>query len=288
MRSGMHTLRARLYIGAVAVGGGAVLLLSLRNVIQAGNGHGLYAWLALALLTILLGRLTVPLPLAAGCRLSFADSCIVLSLLLFGVDHATVIGALEGFFSSPRGRGTGTKKLFNTAGIALAVNLSARLYERMVRQGGLVESFAASPLRFFMAILVLVAMQQFINTALVAGAVAVTAGVSASSVWQRAFSWAGAACLAGGVAAVLVFGVDSHAGIHSALALLPFPVTFGLAFRAVAQRKGDRRHPGAGGYLAGAARHGEPERRRNVFRLEIGQRSRASGRASGPHLHKSS
>ncbi len=260
MRNGMHTLRARLYIGAVAVGGGAVLLLSLRSVVQAGISDGFSAWIALALLTILLGRLTVPLPLLAGCRLSFADSFIVLSLLLFGVDHATVIGALEGFSSSRWGRGTGTKRLFNTTGLAIAVNLSARLYERMVHQDGLVGPFAASPLRYLMAIILVTAAQQFINTALVVGAVAVTAGEPAAAVWQRAYAWAGTGCLAGGLAALVVFGVDGHAGIHSALAILPFPVTFGLAFRARAQRKRNLRLPRVEGRHAGAAQFGAPER----------------------------
>jgi hypothetical protein len=104
MRSAMHNLRARLYIGAVVLGGAAILLLSLSNVVQAGISDGFSSWIALALLTILLARLTVPIPLLAGCRLSFADSFIVLSILLFGVNHATVVGALEGFFSA---KGTG-------------------------------------------------------------------------------------------------------------------------------------------------------------------------------------
>jgi hypothetical protein len=287
MRTGMHTLRAKLYIGAVAVGGGAILVLSLRNVVQAGIGHGFSAWIALALLTILVGRLTVPIPLSAGCRLSFADSFIVLSLLLFGLDHATLIGALEGFFSSQTGRGTATKKLFNTTGLAIAVNLSARLYVRMVHQGSFVGTFDWSPLRFLMAIVLLTAVQQFINTALVAGVLAVTAGVSGGSVWQRTYPWVGAGCVAGGVAAFLVFGVDSHAGIHSALAILTFPVTFGLAFRAQARRKRDPRLPKVDGRPAGAVQAGEPERRRNVFRLEMGQSSRRAGRASGPHFRRS-
>src|SRR5712692_10412012 len=121
-RSDMHSFRAKLYIGAVAVGGGAVLLQSLRELVQAGIGPRLFAWVAIAALTILLGRLTVKLPLATSCRLSFSDAFIVLSLLLFGVGPATLIGGLEGFFATPRGRGTGAKKLFNTTGIAIAVN----------------------------------------------------------------------------------------------------------------------------------------------------------------------
>ena len=246
----MHNLRARLYIGAVALGGAAVLLLSLSNVVQAGISDGFSTWIALALLTILLARLTVPIPALAGCRLSFADSFIVLSLLLFGVNHATVVGALEGFFSTPSGRGTGTKRLFNTTGLAIAVNLSARLYERMVHQDSLLGSFVASPLHLLMAIILVTAVQQFINTALVVGAVAVTAGESAASVWQRAYAWAGAGCLAGGVAAFLVFGVDTHAEIHSVLAILPFPVMIGLAFRARTQRKRNHRLPRIEGRLA--------------------------------------
>jgi len=54
-------------------------------------------------MTILLGRLTVKLPLVTSCRLSFSDAFIVLSLLLFGIGPATLIGGLEGLFATPGG-----------------------------------------------------------------------------------------------------------------------------------------------------------------------------------------
>ena len=75
------------------------------------------AWLGIAALTLLIGRLSVKLPFP-NCRVSFSDALIFLSVLVYGGDFGTLTAALDGFASSTRQNGTAHKKAFNTAGAA--------------------------------------------------------------------------------------------------------------------------------------------------------------------------
>ena len=127
-------MKGNLYIGAVAAAGAAVLVASVSNVLDLGFQSGELAWLGIAVLTVLIGRLSVKLPLP-NCRVSFSDAFIFLSVMVFGGDLATLTAALDGFASSSRDKGTWHKKAFNTAGMALSVNLSARVFARLLPAG---------------------------------------------------------------------------------------------------------------------------------------------------------
>jgi hypothetical protein len=232
----MRNLPATLYIGAVGATGAVILATSLRNAVHAGLGVGLLAWIAIACLTALMGRLSVRLPLAASCRLSFSDAFVILSLLLFGTDLATLTGAIEGCFATPNKPGTWHKRLFNTGGLAIAVNLSSRLFERMIRPAGTAGFLAVPPGRLLLGMIVLAAALYSINTALVAGVIALTERVPLATVWQASFSWTGTCSLCGAAAAALVLGVSPQIGISSVLAVLPFPVILYFTYRAVAQK----------------------------------------------------
>src|SRR5207245_4999484 len=129
-------MKGNLYIGVVAAAGGAVLVSSVSNVLALGFQSNELAWLGIAILTMLVGRLSVKLPLPS-CRVSFSDAFIFLSVMVFGGDLATLTAALDGFASSGRDKGTWHKKAFNPAGLALAVNLSARVFARLLPHGGL-------------------------------------------------------------------------------------------------------------------------------------------------------
>src|SRR5207247_7686384 len=128
-------MKGNLYIGVVAAAGGAVLVASVGNILALGLQGSELAWLGIAVLTVLVGRLSVKLPLP-NCRVSFADAFVFLSVMVFGGDLATMTAALDGFASSSREKGTWHKKVFNTAAMALSVNLAARVFTRLVPQNG--------------------------------------------------------------------------------------------------------------------------------------------------------
>ena len=131
MERGRSDLKADLFIGVVVVSGVAVVASSLRHIFTDGLEARHLAWLGIAALTLLIGRLSVKLPFP-NCRVSFSDALIFLSVLVYGGDFGTLTAALDGFASSTRQNGTAHKKAFNTAGMALSVHLSAWVFARLL------------------------------------------------------------------------------------------------------------------------------------------------------------
>jgi|SRR6266850_779517 len=229
---GRRTRAAAWYIAAVLAAGTAVLGLSLRNVAGHEYGAEIAAWGSMALLTVLVGRLSLRLPLTT-CIVSFADALLFLTVLLFGSDLATLTGALDGYAASRRARGTWVKRAFNTTGMALSVNLSSRLFFRMLPDGRVWGgALGLSVLGLVAPMLVLLGAQYLINTSLVAGVMLLKEGVPLVTVWRESFAWAGTASLAGSVAAGMVFLVILEDGIGAFLAILPFPLVLFFAYRA--------------------------------------------------------
>src|SRR3989454_3405404 len=127
-------MKGNLYIGVVAAAGGAVLVASVGNVLALGLQSSELAWLGIAVLTVLVGRLSVKLPLP-HCRVSFSDAFIFLSVMVFGGDLATLTAALDGFASSSRAKGALHKRVFNTAGVTLSLQPAARLFASLAPPG---------------------------------------------------------------------------------------------------------------------------------------------------------
>lgn len=224
-------MKGNLYIGAVAAVGVAVLAGSVRNILQGGFGAEDLAWVGIAMLTVLVGRLSVKLPLPS-CRVSFSDAFVFLSVMVFGVDYATLTAAIDGFASS---RGTWQKRLFNTAGMAISVNLSARAFTRLLPEGG-VWGTRFSPEELLLPVAAMAFAQYALNTALVSGVVALKEHASLMVIWQDSSPWAGTAYLAGSLAAAIVFLVVRELGVVSAFAILPFPGILYLTYRACLER----------------------------------------------------
>jgi hypothetical protein len=227
-------MKGNVFIGAVAAVGAVVLGQSLYYVVTAGlEAHDL-AWLGIALLTLLVGRLSVKLPLP-HCRVSFADAFIFLSVMVFGADFATLTAALDGFASSSHGRGSWHKKVFNTAGMALSVNLAARVFAALSPKGGLWAA-RVTVAELLLPVAGLAFTQYVLNTALVSGVVALKEHQSLAAIWQESSPWAGTAYLAGAVAAAIVFLVVRELGVVSTFAILPFPGILYLTYRACLDR----------------------------------------------------
>jgi hypothetical protein len=226
----MNNARANLYIGTVAAAGAAVLGLSLYNVSRAAFDARILAWSALACLTLLVGEISVRLPLP-NCKVSFSDAFIFLSLLVFGPDLATVTGALDGCAASTRRAGTWHKRVFNTAAMAISVNLSARLFRLMLPEGAMAADGRFTPADLLVPMLLLATAQYFLNTLLVSGAIALKEGVSLVAIWQSSFPWAGTGYLVGSAAAALVFVAVHELGMGSFVAILPFPAILYFTYR---------------------------------------------------------
>ena len=222
-------MKGNVFIGVVAAAGAAVLGQSLYHLVTGGFETKDLAWVGIALLTLLVGRLSVKLPLP-HCRVSFSDAFIFLSVMVFGGDLATLTAALDGFASSSRAKGALHKRVFNTAGMALSINLAARLFDVLAPQGGL---WAArmTLANLLVPVAALALAQYVLNTALVSGVVALKEHQSIVAVTEL-----GTAYLAGSISAAVVFLVVRELGTVSAFAILPFPGILYLSYRACLDR----------------------------------------------------
>src|SRR5262245_19934351 len=223
-------MKGNVFIGAVAAFGAVVLGQSLFHVAAEGFESKHLAWLGIAVLTVLVGRLSVKLPLP-HCRVSFADAFVFLSVMVFGGDLATMTGALDGFASSSGEKGAWHKRVFNTTGMALSVNLASRVFARLTPQG-----MRVTVMDLLLPVAALALTQYMLNTALVSSVVALKEHQSLVAIWQDSSPWAGTAYLAGSVAAAIVFLVVRELGVASTFAILPFPAILYLTYRACLDR----------------------------------------------------
>src|SRR5258706_5410773 len=161
-------MKGNVFIGVVAAAGAAVLGQSVYHLVTGGFETKDLAWLGIALLTLMVGRLSVKLPLP-HCRVSFSDAFIFLSVMVFGPELATLTAALDGFASSARG--AWHKRVFNTAGMALSVNVAARFFVLLAPRSGVWESNL--PITDLLLPVSVMALTQYVlNTALVGTVVA--------------------------------------------------------------------------------------------------------------------
>jgi hypothetical protein len=228
-----HDVAAPGFIGMVIAAGAGILAMSLVSILKTGGDPRVLGWAtALSILTVMVGRMSLRLPLTR-CVVSVSDALLFLAVLLFGADVATVMGGLDGYAASRRARGGLHKRLFNTAGMALSIGLSARLYGLVVRT----QKLSETPGGLIFGVVLLVAAQYAINTALVITVVSLTEGTSPVAVLRDSFAWAGACYLAGGLVAAIVFEASRKAGVESALVVMPVPFLFHAICRAALNKR---------------------------------------------------
>lgn len=223
-------LPAGIYIGGVAAIGAVLVGTSLLEMARAEYGARILLWAAISILTIVAGRLAVQLPVR-DCRVSFSDTLLFLSILLFGPAPATLTGAIDGYAASSREKGAWYKRLFNTAAMAISVNLAARLFDLAGAGLGLRAGAAVSPASLLLAMLLMTGAQYFVNTALVSGVVALKDGASFLAIWQDSTPWAGTAYALAAAAVAVVFLTAREIGAISFIAVPPLPAVLNFTYR---------------------------------------------------------
>jgi len=230
-RRGLDGL-ADLYLATVVVAGVATVGASVRRIVANGIEAGHLVWIAIALLTVLLGGLSVRLPFP-NCRVSFSDALVFLSILVFGGEFGVLTAALDGCAASTRRNGSLQKTAFNTAGMAISARLSARLsaslFASLVRRNA--SGSGPSPLGLLLPVTLLALAQYVVNTLLVSTAVALKDHASFVATWRSASPWAAVACLTGSLFAAAVFTAVHDLGVVLVIAALPFPIVLYFTFR---------------------------------------------------------
>jgi len=184
--------------------GFAVIGYSLYRIVS-GAGHPL--WLVPAALMIVAGQLTLSIP-GINSRISMGETLVFLSLILFGPEAGALTAALDGLSSSMslhRGPRRAEYTIFNTAALALSAYAAGQLFFLLLGRPAI---FGGPKVMLATVILPAAAMalaHYLINSAVVAGIVALEACRNFFQIWCRNFLWSLAAyCGAAGISLVAV------------------------------------------------------------------------------------
>jgi hypothetical protein len=239
MRTRRNDFVAGIYIGALVAAGGVALTLSLRESLTSAHDSRILMWSGLAVLTLAFGRLAVRLPFRQ-CRLSLSDVFLFASAVMFGPALATINAAVDGYASSASSSRSWYKRLFNTASMALSINLSSHLFASTSPSRGLPVPGPHSVLDYLVPLSLMVLAQYLLNTTFVATVVMLKEGVSFTAIWQDTTPWAGGAYLFGAVAVGTIMLLAETAGPAVFLSILPLPILLYFTCRS---------------WLSGAVRH---------------------------------
>lgn len=196
-----------LYVAGVAVAAAVGFAL-----VTAREGVSL----SLALLTfVALGAVVdlreVRLPLVGVVGMSFVP--VLAALITLGLWPATVVAAVSGATSAGFTRDP-QKVVFNVANYVLSTILAGLVYLALVPAGaGMLDKVVPA---FFAT-----AVDFFVNTALLAGVIALSTGAAALSVWRRNYQWALPGYLAGATFALFAAWLYALLGIAGLVLALP-------------------------------------------------------------------
>jgi diguanylate cyclase (GGDEF)-like protein len=213
---------AQAYVGAVAIAGTACVIAAVINVRL--DHAGLFAMLmALAIAT---SAVKIELPLGRSqSNLSLSHAVNFWALFALGPAQAVIIATVSAWAQCTlraTGRNPEHRVIFNIASLALTVSVAGVPVAMLAGPDAL---GAASLIR---TAAVVAPLYFFINSALVAGAIAFSTRQPVVGIWQRNFLWSAPSYLAGAALAAIATGASTR-GWFGWLALLAVP--FYLVFR---------------------------------------------------------
>jgi diguanylate cyclase (GGDEF)-like protein/putative nucleotidyltransferase with HDIG domain len=213
--------KARAYVAAIVVAGGAALAVALtRLTLERPMLFG-----ALLVLAVITSAVKIDLPLGRSeSNLSFSHAVNFWALFALG-PAPTVCIAVAGAWAQCRLRATGSNPLhrvaFSVASLAVTVAVAGVPSALML---GADQGVAA----LLRAAAIVAPLYFVVNTALVAGAIALTTRQPAVAAWRRNFLWSAPSYLTGGALAAIAT-LASERGWFGWLALLAVPLY--LVFR---------------------------------------------------------
>jgi PAS domain S-box-containing protein len=194
---------AQIYVGAVIVAGAIALLASFPLTYPR---PWLFAALLVSACLTSVWKINLPISLANGSTLSVSHAAELMSLLLLGPSQAMLVavaGAWTQCTYNVKRPYPLYRTVFSAATQAITIAVTALVYAWL--GGSLAPSHLAAVARPLVGA---IATYFFVNTGLVAGAIALSTGQPFEKVWRDDFLWSGVsfmvASTAGGVAAVVV------------------------------------------------------------------------------------
>jgi PAS domain S-box-containing protein len=215
-------IAAQLYVGAVIVAGVSTFVAFFPLTFPR---PWLFAALLVSACVTAAWKVNLPISLASGSTLSVAHAAELMSLLLLGPSHAVLVavaGAWTQCTFNVKRRYPLYRTVFSAAMQAVTIVAAAKVYAWL--GGPLAPSdFSALPKPLMGAI----ATYFFVNSGLIAGAIALSTGQPFGKVWRDDFLWSGVSFMvasgAGALAAVVVQRGDEWL---AALMLAPVYLTY--------------------------------------------------------------
>ena len=230
----------RVYVGAVATAGIAVVLHSLYVMLQQPIK---VQWFVLAGLTLLSGSFTVRIP-TVPARLSVSETFVFATVLLFGPAAATVTVVLDSLIIS-YWRYKRTKRaahvLFNMAAPAVAIWAAAHAFYWIAGVRPLSEE-PRPILSLALPLLALAILYFVLNSWLIAWAVAFERRLRAFKIWRESFLWLSLNYFSGASVAALLLPYlqsDDSEFVRVIVVLLPLLLISYLTFKTALGRVDD-------------------------------------------------
>lgn len=211
-------LAARIYVAAVILGGAAVVVLWFPLTMPQPM---LFALLATFACLTSAWKVTLPLPISNGATLSVSYAASLMSLLLLGPKHATLIavaGVVTQCTYKPKQPYPAHRTVFSAATAALTMLATSSAFALLGGPGSDLDSFQlARPL------VGTITTYFVVNTSLIASAIALSSRRTCLDIWREEFLWSGASFMVAGTAGALAAAVV-HRGEHWKAALLMAPI----------------------------------------------------------------
>jgi len=225
------------YVTAVVLVGTAILAYSARSLYLHPISK---QWLVLAALTLLTGSFTVKVP-STNASLSVSETFVFASVLLFGAPAGAITVLLECliilFWMKPQGRSL-HRTLFNLAAPAIAIWVSGSLF--FVASGIEPYSKHTTPLPIlFFPFVAFTALYFLMNSWLVAIALGLETGQSATTIWWKNFTWLSINYFSGASVAALIVTYKPGIDVSTLAIIVPLLVVSYLTFRTAMGRVED-------------------------------------------------
>ena len=215
--------KARWYTLAVIVAGGLTFALLVPRAALTPIAPLVF----LVILSSLTSAFKVHFPIASGVNMSVSYVVDIAALILRGPHATMIVGAASGWsqttFNTSR-KNAPYRSLFNMACLALTVEASGQVYQRLggtprVDVNSIALPLAGMALTYF-----------FTNTALIATAVALSTEQSPWRIWKSDFASSAPSYLLGAVSAAAVIAVAQSSGYGLMVLLMAAPayLTFKL------------------------------------------------------------
>jgi diguanylate cyclase (GGDEF)-like protein/PAS domain S-box-containing protein len=220
-----NTTRNR-YLGAVALIGVALTVLC---AYRFSLSQLTTEFLALSLITLVIGsRITIKIPGAARGQISVSDTFIFLAILLFGVEAAVLLAAVEAFCSSIRFSQRRLVLFFNVGAMAISTFITSSTLH--VFFPGIKLTGGYTP-NFIIALCSMALLQYVLNSGLIAVGVALASKQSVWHSWRTNFLWTSITYFAGASGAAIVGRLTEQLGAWAFIATTPIIAIIYFTYR---------------------------------------------------------